>query len=361
MSNEIKCKTCGFGNPYSSKFCNNCGAKLPLSTHIICPNCETPNTRDRVFCDTCGTRLIAETNQLKSEEPEESPPPPNEPFSLPARRPGDTGELHPHSLPDWLRTGDIGSARDADDAEVGKPEKSEKKETSDLPDWLVHDSDPEPIINAPTTISTEFYQDLLDKAEDLPQPDDLFPDDEDANLPDWLSEAGEMDDAADANVAEEANPGLTDWLSDLADDDKMVEETAVPYEQPEDDVSSGLTDWLHELDDLGSTPEDDPADDTIALDDLLSHQPDEEADFTDDWLQELGPAQTDVLPAQLGEAAEETAEDVPGWMDELGPLQTNLLDPEQIAELTGPLMGLPEEEMVEDEDAGADASFTTLF
>ncbi len=354
MSNEIKCKNCGFPNPYSSKFCNNCGAKLPLSTHIICPNCETPNTRDRIFCDTCGTRLVPDTSQLKPKEPDETPPTPSEPFSLPARRPGDTGELHPHALPDWLRTGDISSAKDAEEAES---EKAEKKGTSDLPEWLVHDSDPEPIINAPTTISTEFYQDLLDKAEDLPQPDDLFPDDEGANLPDWLSEADDVG-TADARADEEANVGLTGWLSELRDEE-MADDTAVSQE-PQDDISGGLTDWLHELDDLNGTPEDHTAENAAALDEMLSDQPDEAADDSD-WLQELGPAQTDVLPLQTDELDEDAAEELPGWMDELGPVQTNLLDPSQIAELTGPLSDLPDDEMVDDEEAGADASFTDLF
>ncbi len=358
MSNEIKCKTCGFENPHSSKFCNHCGAKLPLSTHIICPNCETPNTRDRIFCDTCGTRLVPGTSQLKPEEPEETPPPTaSEPFSLPARRPGDTGELHPHAVPDWLRTGDIGSTKD-NDAEESDDEMSEKKGTSDLPDWLVHDSDPEPIINAPTSISTEFYQDLLDKAEDLPQPDDLFPDDDATSLPDWLSEADDTQTGAAPHADEQASAGLTGWLSDLSDEGMTVDDTAVS-EEPEDDLSSGLTDWLHELDDLGGTPEDHTAENAAALDELLGDQPDEGDDS--DWLQELGPAQTDVLPLQTAEPDEETSEELPGWMDELGPVQTNLLDPSQIAELTGPLTDLPEDEIVDDEEAGADVSFTNLF
>lgn len=355
MSNEIICKTCGYENPHSSKFCNNCGAKLPLSTHIICPNCQTPNTRDRIFCDTCGTRLVRETTQIKPEEPEEEPPTANEPFSLPVRRPGETGELNPNAVPDWLRTGDIASAKDADKLPSEKPEK---KGTSDLPEWLIHDSDPDPIINAPTTISTEFYRDLLDKADDLPQPDDLFPDEDGANLPDWLSDADDM--TADATADDKANAGLTGWLSDL-DESDVAGDTAVSPAHPEEDVSSGLTDWLHELDDLSNPAEGHMADNAAALDDLLSDLPNEEADSSD-WLLELGPAQTDVLPEQSGTPDAENTDDLPGWMDELGPLQTNLLDPSQIAQMTGPLTGLLNDaEIIDDEEAGADVSFTDLF
>lgn len=354
MSNEITCKECGYENPHSSKFCNNCGAKLPLSTHIICPNCATPNTRDRIFCDTCGTRLVAEHPQLKPEDPVESQPI-NKPFSLPARRPGETGELNPNAVPDWLRTGNIASDKTGRLGESASEEEAAPapKDTSDLPDWLVHDSDPDPIINAPTTISTEFYQDLLERAEDLPQPDDLFPDEEDANLPDWLS------DADDGGHEAAASQGLTDWLSDLDDSDEGEEETAVPHTvDDEDSASVGLTDWLAELEDGTDTADDHAAENAAVLNELLSAQPNEEAD-SEDWLIELGPPQTDVFPAPQEDL---NVEDLPGWMDELGPIQTNLLDPDQIAELTGPLRGVvDEDEDFFDDDAGEDVSFTDLF
>ncbi|VAW31221.1 hypothetical protein MNBD_CHLOROFLEXI01-4915, partial [hydrothermal vent metagenome] len=347
MSNEISCKKCGYENPHSSKFCNNCGAKLPLSTHIICPNCATPNTRDRVFCDTCGTRLIAEVTPSKSEEPPaEEPPAPNEPFSLPVRRPGETGELNPNAVPDWLRTGNTGS----DDTE----ENESTPVSGDLPEWLVHDSDPEPIINAPTTISTEFYN-LLEKAEDLPQPDDLFADEEEANLPDWLSDAKEVIADSDSEVGS----GLTDWLSDL--DDSKPDVTAEATDDSDEAASGGLTDWLHELDDDADPAEDHAAENVAALDNLLDDLPNEENEEAEssDWLAELGPAQTDIIAPQTDALDAESDEELPGWMDELGPPQTNLLDPSQIAKLTGPLAGL--DDAIDDEEAGADISFTSLF
>ncbi|MEZ4592158.1 MAG: zinc ribbon domain-containing protein [Chloroflexota bacterium] len=350
MSKEITCKECGYTNPYSSKFCNNCGAKLPLSTHIICPNCETPNTRDRVFCDTCGTRLIAETTKLKPEEPPPPPPPQNQPFSLPTRRPGETGELNPKAVPDWLRTGDIGSAKDNEEA---ANDKTEKKGGSDLPEWLMHDSDPEPIINAPTTISTEFYQDLLSKADDLPQPDDLFGDEDEANLPDWLSDTGLPPQEPGVRS------GLTDWLSDLSDDADDVGPAEVTDEA--EDLSSGLTDWLQELDDMGDTADAHQTANAAALDDLLDDVAEEETAESDDWLQELGPAQTDMFATRTEAPAETDDDELPGWMDELGPLQTNLLDPGQMAQLTGPLVGVPDDDLLDDEAAGADVSFTQLF
>ncbi|MCP4416595.1 MAG: hypothetical protein GY805_08230 [Chloroflexi bacterium] len=358
MSNEITCKACGNKNPHSGKFCNNCGSKLPLRTHIICPNCATPNTRDRIFCDTCGTRLVAEISQPKAEEPEEEPPPVNKPFSLPVRRPGDTGELNPNAVPDWLRTGKTGSDGKPDDDSA----QSDKKDTSDLPDWLVHESDPEPIINAPTTISTEFYQDLLEREENLPQPDDLFADEDDADLPDWLSDPNQAASATPADM--EASSGLTNWLSDLDGSDEEDEEmeTAVspePVAEADDSASEGLTDWLHELDEDTNLADDHAVENAAALDNLFGDEP---AADDSDWLAELGPAQTDIFKPESDDLDAESAEDIPGWMDELGPLQTSLLDPSQIAKITGPLTGMDDlADIVDDKDAGADISFTSLF
>jgi hypothetical protein len=254
-------------------------------------------------------------------------------------------------VPDWLRTGNIGSPKtDDDNTPVEKPKKDG---ASDLPEWLVHDSDPEPIINAPTTISTEFFQDLVDKSGDLPQPDDLFADEDAASLPDWLSDVSEPTEELDVRS------GLTDWLSDLRDDTDEGE-TAVSSDEPED-VSGGLTDWLQELDDLNNPEDNQEGLNAAALEDLLDVTTRREVEPSD-WLQELGPAQTDIFPGQIDDSVETENDELPSWMDELGPPQTNLLDPNQIAELTGPLTGLSDEEdLIDDESAGADVSFTDLF
>lgn len=194
MSQEIVCKECAFSNPAGSKFCNNCGAKLPLGTHIICINCGTSNPIDRVFCDHCGTRLIPEEPRPEAKAKDEPGAPIKGAFSLPARRPGETGDLDPNKVPDWLKTGKMGREPDSDDlAGLDLPrieELTRKRHTDDLPDWLVDEEDSDPIIHAPTIISTEFYKDLLGRAEATPRPpDDLFSED-DADLPDWLMDSG---------------------------------------------------------------------------------------------------------------------------------------------------------------------------
>src|SRR5579875_269102 len=47
------CPACGHDNPLGSKFCNECGTKLPSR----CPNCGTENPIGSKFCNECGTRL----------------------------------------------------------------------------------------------------------------------------------------------------------------------------------------------------------------------------------------------------------------------------------------------------------------
>ena len=305
MSHDINCPECNYANTPGSKFCNNCGSKLPLSTHIICPNCTTPNTRDRVFCDHCGSRLIPEEPPQQKEEPDvQEPAAGSGAFTLPTRKPGETGELDPSTLPDWLRSAGK-RAKDEKDAGEDAPRiediQSETGQTADLPEWLVHDSDPEPIINAPTTISTEFFMDLVDKADDLPdidelelgQDDELMADAENANLPDWLSEADTIPDITDQ--PEQSLPNPEEIFSDIPDSDilKSVEQPTSPAKDEStpdwlDDSSSsppveeeGITHWLSDLEETTDGQ-------TNALND------DEESGLTD-WLADIDEDENDEV------------------------------------------------------------------
>ncbi len=298
MSHEITCRECNAENPPGSKFCSNCGAKLPPSTHIICPNCETANPYDRIFCDNCGTRLFKGATVPLNEDKPEKPGGRGAPFTLPARRPGETGELDPSLLPEWLRTGETKKEKPVDEGEevtkdlpgwlqksvddtkdLVEPKKSEeltpeKKGTDDLPDWLVDDSDSNPIIATPEEISTELYLDLMSKAEgDLPEDSPI--DFSGANLPDWLSEASQISDtgklSSDAlnnepeetdDEADEASHDMPEWLADITEGDfdlssserdqvsdlsgltELLSMPDEPVSEEKDVEDDGLTDWL---------------------------------------------------------------------------------------------------------------------
>ncbi|HUM70900.1 MAG TPA: zinc ribbon domain-containing protein, partial [Chloroflexota bacterium] len=245
MSQEIVCKECAFSNPAGSKFCNNCGTKLPLGTHIICVNCGTSNPIDRIFCDHCGTRLIPEEPRTEAKAKDEPAAPIKGAFSLPARRPGETGDLDPSKVPDWLKTGKMGDKLDDEDiSDLELPrieELTRKRHTDDLPEWLVDDEDSDPIIHAPTIISTEFYKDLLGRAEAAPKlSDDLFSEEE-ANLPDWL-----MDDGPTAGKTTTPPPKSADIdrpTEEPAKPAKAARPSPPPGPQPPD-AEKSLTSWL---------------------------------------------------------------------------------------------------------------------
>ncbi len=348
MSHEKICKHCGYANPYGSKFCNNCGEKLPLGTHIMCPNCSAANAHDRVFCDECGTRLIPDTPKPEEPKPEE-PAAGSGAFTLPTRKPGETGDLDPLTLPDWLRTGETEPTDEPPPEDLPPVEelKPEKDKTGDLPDWLVHES--KPIIHAPTVISTELYRDLIENSEDLPQPDDLLEAAGEANLPDWLAEPeaepeGEPATTPPADTAvpppesppvqsePSAQPAadeieVPDWLTETdpggaAIDDSLTSwlfdlETAPAAKEGDEsaDLSQGLTEWLADSGEL--LPEDAETGLTGLFLDASEEleppaAPAEEQDLTDEeisdgltgWLTEL---EDETSPTAEETAVEETS------------------------------------------------------
>jgi membrane protease subunit (stomatin/prohibitin family) len=55
----ILCPKCGFQNPQTAKFCNNCGAPLQAVGGINCSKCGTLNPAGAKFCNNCGSPLYA--------------------------------------------------------------------------------------------------------------------------------------------------------------------------------------------------------------------------------------------------------------------------------------------------------------
>jgi hypothetical protein len=309
MSTHVTCKECGYGNAPGSKFCNNCGSKLPLSTHIICPNCTAQNTIDRIFCDNCGTRLHQE-KQLPEEKPTAKEPPASSKaaFSLPARRPGETGDLDPKNVPDWLRTGDISQDEDdwmrLTDSPLPRPEDLHpNKETGDLPDWLLTDSDASPIIEAPSVISTELYRDLVERGQG-PDLSDLLGASEGADLPGWLQTAPKEPAPENAQDEPEEEPtksptavspptaGLTDWLTD-----KNWQEETTPAAV--DAWDGGLTGWLNADEQPAESDDDDNWFSDFAVNKAATQQPAEEnlTDWLSDFDDEEEPATAVDQPA----------------------------------------------------------------
>ena len=219
---------------------------------ITCPNCEQENQADRYYCDHCGFRLV--TPEPPPEEPTQDEEPSDtsslNPFSLPAREPGETGDLDLDNIPDWLRTG-----------EHKIPESSNKQSTdsdwlsdleditfnvgqgqSEADDWLDADlPDDDTPLEDPTPSGVEELRQWQDGPENLDGDD----------LPDWLSDA---DSDARDEAAAGSEPTLTTWL----DDDDLEEAVSSDTTEPslEEDIE-GLTSFLgsSHVDDLSDSDE----------------------------------------------------------------------------------------------------------
>jgi membrane protease subunit (stomatin/prohibitin family) len=56
----VLCPKCGFQNPQTAKFCNNCGAPMQVAAGTItCPKCQASNPAGTKFCSNCGNPLQA--------------------------------------------------------------------------------------------------------------------------------------------------------------------------------------------------------------------------------------------------------------------------------------------------------------
>jgi hypothetical protein len=327
-TSSITCQACKAKNAPYSKYCFNCGTRLPSASHIVCPNCQRLNPSDRYYCDECGVRLVDEgqapgTGGLSQEDTVVSN---LEAFSLPARQPGDTGILDPASLLDRMKTGDLPpEAQAGADEPEALPDASElisrKAPTADLPEWLVDEYDSDPIIDAPSSISTDDYLEMLGQAkgEDGTAVDEAGAPAEQIELPDWLSDAqrARRKDAAGADQ-EATDADLSRWLAELS-------ETAMG--EPFQEAAEPYTDWMAELG---------PAD-TDLLSKPVEGERAQTGEFASergslpDWLGELGPPDTSLLsvPSDPGSASSGDrpyAEDEPSdWMADLGPPDTEFL------------------------------------
>jgi predicted nucleic acid-binding Zn ribbon protein len=70
----VYCPKCGTANPRESRFCNECGAPLPIRTALRCPMCGTMNPVGNTYCDRCRARLIPmAVSPAEEAEPQQAP------------------------------------------------------------------------------------------------------------------------------------------------------------------------------------------------------------------------------------------------------------------------------------------------
>jgi hypothetical protein len=301
MSKQVHCPECQSENTPGSKFCNHCGARLPKSTSVLCPRCQTPNPHNNFYCDNCGSRLHTEQNNVPPKEEPTKPEASDLPtsakmFSLPTRDPGDTGELDPASLQNWLKDQDDASDKKESSGKLPRlsdltPE--ERGKSDDLPGWLINTENEDLLIGSPDDITTEHFLHLIQDEEEREKLSGLLNDPtiagEAANLPDWLKDA--------ARIEQQASPSTP-----------SAEE---PQTESTEDVTGDDADWLFELD----APGDESSQPADASDETT---PTPEGEVPD-WLGELGPPGTAVLgKSDVGEELPAESEleggDLPDWL-----------------------------------------------
>jgi len=307
MSKQVHCPECQSENTPGSKFCNSCGARLPKSTSILCPRCQTPNPHNNFYCDSCGGRLHAEQNNIPSEEePKQEAsdlPTSAKMFTLPTRDPGDTGDLDPASLPNWLEN-QSAESQEGEGADklprLSDLTPEERKAAEDLPGWLINTENEELLIDSPDDITTEHFLHLIQdiNEEEREKLSGLLSDPsiagETANLPDWLKDV--------------AQPTSKDTFTPSTEEDPQVERVG--------DSDDDEADWLFALDATDNEAAQSTAEATLAQEETNPQDP----DGIPDWLGELGPPRT----AMLGNAEEneqpsaelvpDVNEDLPDWL-----------------------------------------------
>lgn len=270
---EINCGACGSPNPSQSRYCNRCGAPLTSDTTQLCPTCDTPNPINLLYCDNCGTRLVDDSDE---QDPPEDEDPRTEslskPFSLPARPPGQTGNLDVSSdLPDWLVTGDFEDddfqdlseeeelrwLRAAQEGESWEDEGAPTLEElsgdhapqDDLPTWLM-DEESESAIFGGDKSTDELFMESLGSGEpdegEEPEEDEPAPDESEAalgELENWLSEM-EGDEAEPVAEDDETGEDIEETVPPPAE----AEESDWPQDPPEEMSEDNFLQWLSEID-----------------------------------------------------------------------------------------------------------------
>ena len=298
----IRCPKCGTVNPDGSRFCSNCGFKLP-QTRIRCPVCGAYNPVSNIYCEKCHARLNPEAESAEETGVEDL-------ISLPTRTNGD--------VPDWLR----GLLAEEELSPEAIEEEPPVAPAEGLPDWLADLAPEEPAAEeeeAPAAPAGEGVPDwLADLAPEEPAAEEEAP----AAAP--LEAAAPEEPAVELGVEEE---------EEEEDEEDLI--TPLPSTRAPDEE---IPDWLKNL---GERTED-----ATATTEALSQG------AVPEWLRRIKPPGTGPLPPLedvLGEVAEAEGgparAEIPDWVRKLRPSEEQAAStpppfaPSAMVD-TGPLQGL---------------------
>ncbi len=332
----IYCPSCGTANRDGSRFCNECGTKLPTTTSSLCPMCGTANPPHSLFCEKCGARLVASfAEELEEPEAPASSVPLRKGLSLPTKpAASDTSaasvsaetaepelsapaapidsQLSPEEVPDWLSG--PGQVEQSATEPTPAPEDelpewmqrlrgaspTQSSEAEEVPDWLKSLS-----VTAELAGSTELPPAFETEAA---TPTELSTPAEE--IPDWMQ-----------SIGAESEPALGTGLE--VPEVKAQSAPSVPSPEPLPIVSEELPDWLRDLRPAIAPEEDLPdwldelaseAAEKIALAAEAEEAPEPASDSALEWVSRL--ADTGPLgehPA-LPSTYENPEEEIPSWL-----------------------------------------------
>jgi hypothetical protein len=249
----VYCGACGTANRETSKFCNNCGARLQTVSGVVCPMCSAANPLESVFCNSCGARLVP---LIAANEPESKTPPPIKGISLPTKQTPSATPAPPPSGAD--QTQPLPARAPEEPVRIAEPPREESVE-----DWVarLRETMPEAEAEQPAPMP-EAERAREEPAEDwlarlrqaAPEPEAEAPapapEAEPARekaVEDWLAlwhEAAPEPEAETPAAAPEAEPALVpeakpvreeaaeDWLARLGETPSAKAETPTAETEP---------------------------------------------------------------------------------------------------------------------------------
>ena len=347
------CPNCGTANRDGSRFCNECGHKMPSKTGIMCPMCSHVNPAANVYCDNCQARLVPVSPDAPASTPSPTggTAPIRKGISLPVKPSeaiepeGPAPEAEPESeeTPDWLVRLRAAAPKPSEAPPESAPAKMDASGPADeIPDWMrpAEDEKPdwfqrlsEPSSSADQSESGNAGEETPDwmqtrdsaapaSASDAGQPPDesapdwmqLQPESESAGagdaarLPDWLSTLDAPLSGEGGASTEAADSDLPDWLKDIkSQPPAKAKETPAPRSElvPEVESVEDVPDWLAAMAETPAAAAEEPE---------LEEAPIE----TPDWLTAV-PGETSQQPSAPVELeAEETQAEAPDWLAEIG-------------------------------------------
>lgn len=73
LNNVVRCESCNAAVERGVRFCQNCGARMPVPQVETCPACGAARCENARFCESCGHRFESPAADAPAAETDEAP------------------------------------------------------------------------------------------------------------------------------------------------------------------------------------------------------------------------------------------------------------------------------------------------